>query len=250
MAMVVPDSALHLTSPAVVCIPTGEAGRSATTTNRRGNRSSTTPSSYRPLSNGCSSGLPAGRGQRRTRAGGGRRYRGDRRGITPNPDLNIADGVDCSDDATPDLSDEMTTVPRWPASRPPSTTASESWEPPQAPVCTTSRLRRRRQRRPLEHTLWPRLGARPPQRDQRGEHELRRHQDVTNDNDCGLKSDDPFHMAICQAYAEGITLVAGSGNDGIQDHSGPGASGLPRGDHRRRLPGHRRSARGPWVRLW
>ena len=35
--------------------------------------------------------------------------------------------------------------------------------------------------------------------------------DVTNDNDCGLKSHDPFHIAICQAYADGITLVAGSG---------------------------------------
>jgi subtilisin len=40
--------------------------------------------------------------------------------------------------------------------------------------------------------------------------------DVTNDNDCGLTTDDPFHMAICQAYADGITLVAGSGNDGTK----------------------------------
>jgi subtilisin len=40
--------------------------------------------------------------------------------------------------------------------------------------------------------------------------------DVTNDNDCGRKSDDPFHMAICRAYADGITLVAGSGNDGTE----------------------------------
>ena len=74
--------------------------------------------------------------------------------------------------------------------------------------------------------------------------------DVKNDNDCGQTSDDPFHMAICQAYADGITLVAGSGNDGIKVTQGQAPQAYPGGDHRRGLPGHRRGAGGPWVRVW
>jgi subtilisin len=41
----------------------------------------------------------------------------------------------------------------------------------------------------------------------------------SNDNDCGLKNGDAFHYAICRAKADGITLVAGSGNDGVSADS-------------------------------
>jgi hypothetical protein len=34
-----------------------------------------------------------------------------------------------------------------------------------------------------------------------------------NDGDCGLKNHDAFHYAICRAQAAGVTLVAGAGND-------------------------------------
>ena len=88
-------------------------------------------------------------------------------GITPNPDLNIADGVDCSDDTTPDLSDGYghgTEVAGIAAAI--DNSFGVVGTAPGARLYDVKVLRRRRQRRPLERALWPRLGARQPQRDQ------------------------------------------------------------------------------------
>ena len=138
-------------------------------------------------------------------------------GITPNPDLNIADGVDCSDDATPDLSDAVshgTEVAGIAAA------IDNSF----GVVGTAPGARLYNVKvfdddgnADLSNVLcgfdWvlahhSEINVVNMSFEDRG--------DVKNDNDCGMESDDPFHMAICQAYAEGITLVAGSGNDGIR----------------------------------
>ena len=138
-------------------------------------------------------------------------------GITPNPDLNIADGVDCSDDATPDLSDGVShgtevagiaaaidnnfgVVGTAPGARLYDVKVFDNKGNGDLSnaVCGLDWVIAHRSEINVVNMSFEDTG------------------DVTNDNDCGLKSDDPFHMAICQAYAEGITLVAGSGNDGIK----------------------------------
>ena len=138
-------------------------------------------------------------------------------GITPNPDLRIAGGVDCSDDTTPDLYDKyghgtevagiaaaidngfgvVGTAPG--ASLYDVKIAGDdgSLDLSNA-LCGLDWVIAHRSEISVVNMSFEDT------------------QDVTNDNDCGLKSHDPFHTAICQAYADGITLVAGSGNDGVQ----------------------------------
>jgi Subtilase family len=138
-------------------------------------------------------------------------------GITPNPDLRIAGGVDCSDDSPPDLSDPIShgtevagvaaaidnsfgVVGTAPGARlyDVKIAGDDGTLDLSNALCGLDWVIAHRSEISVANMSFEDTG------------------DVTNDNDCGLKSDDPFHMAICRAYADGITLVAGSGNDGIQ----------------------------------
>jgi subtilisin len=138
-------------------------------------------------------------------------------GITPNPDLRIAGGVDCSDDTTPDLNDEyghgtevagvaaaidnsFGVVGTAPGARLYDVKIGDSDGNIYLSnaLCGLDWVIAHRYEINVVNMSFEDTG------------------DVTNDNDCGLKSHDPFHTAICQAYADGITLVAGSGNDGAQ----------------------------------
>jgi subtilisin len=138
-------------------------------------------------------------------------------GITPNPDLRIAGGVDCSDDATADLSDGVShgtevaglaaavdnsfgVVGTAPGARLYDVKVFDNDGNADLSnlLCGIDWVLAHHNEINVVNMSFEDTG------------------DVTNDNACGLKSDDPFHTAICRAYAEGITLVAGSGNDGIQ----------------------------------
>ena len=138
-------------------------------------------------------------------------------GITPNPDLRIAGGVDCSDDATPNLTDQyghgtevagiagaidnsFGVVGTAPGARLYNVKVGDAEGNVDLSniLCGIDWVIAHRYEINVANMSFEDTG------------------DVTNDNDCGLKSDDPFHMAICQAYSEGITLVAGSGNDGTE----------------------------------
>jgi len=138
-------------------------------------------------------------------------------GITPNPDLRIAGGVDCSDDTTPDLNDvyghgtevagvaaaidnSFGVVGTAPGARLYDVKIGDSDGNIYLSnaLCGLDWVIAHRSEINVVNMSFEDTG------------------DVTNDNDCGLKSHDPFHTAICQAYADGITLVAGSGNDGTQ----------------------------------
>jgi subtilisin len=172
-------------------------------------------------------------------------------GITPNPDLRIAGGVDCSDDATPDLSDAVShgtevagiaaaidnsfgVVGTAPGARlyDVKVFGNDGTAELSNALCGIDWVIAHRNLINVVNMSFIDTG------------------DVTNDNDCGLKSDDPFHMAICQAYSDGITLVAGSGNDGIQIPQGQVPQAYPEVitvggyDDTDGLPGGRGSACG------
>jgi subtilisin len=149
-------------------------------------------------------------------------------GITPNPDLNIADGVDCSDDTTPDLSDGYghgTEVAGIAAAI--DNSFGVVGTAPGARLYDV-KIFDNEGNGDLSNVLcgldWV-LANHSEINVVNMSFEDRR--DVKNDNDCGQTSDDPFHMAICQAYADGITLVAGSGNEGIKVTQGQAPQAYP-----------------------
>jgi subtilisin len=138
-------------------------------------------------------------------------------GITPNADVDIAGGVDCSDDTTPDLSDAVShgtgvagvaaaidnsfgIVGTAPGARVYNVKVfgDDGTAELSNALCGIDWVLANRDEINVVNMSFEDTG------------------DVTNDNNCGQTSDDPFHMAICAAYADGITLVAGSGNDGTK----------------------------------
>jgi subtilisin len=172
-------------------------------------------------------------------------------GISPSPDLRVVGGVDCSDDATPDLSDgadhgtEVASVAAAIDNK-----FGVVGTAPGAPLydvkvfdtagnADTTSLLCGIDWVVAHHKLIQVVNM-----------SFEDEGDYTPDHNCGLTTHDPFHMAVCRVHADGITLVTGSGNDagsteglvpqaypevitvgGYQDTDGvPGGKGGPCGD--------------------
>jgi hypothetical protein len=135
-------------------------------------------------------------------------------GISPSPDLNVVGGVDCSDDTTPNLADGISH-----GTEVASVAAAKDNRFGVVGTAPGARL--------YNVKVFDTAGNADISNAICGMDWVVAHHakiDVanmsfeddtyTNDNDCGLRNDDPFHYAICRAHRDGITLVAGSGNDG------------------------------------